>query len=296
MTGPRQPKPPWLKVGLPGGERYGRVRAAVERGGLHTVCREARCPNVGECWNAGTATFLILGDHCTRGCRFCAVSRGDPGGAVDAAEPVRIARAAAEMGLDYAVITSVTRDDLRDGGSGIFADTIRALRELEPAPLVELLIPDYLGADLDRVLDAGPDVLAHNLEVVERLTPRMRHAAFGYRRSLSVLERAAARGAPRGLLTKSSIMLGLGESRDEVRSAMADLRDAGVSILVLGQYLRPTAANAAVVEYLPPEVFEELAAKGRDLGFEYVSAGPLVRTSYRAAEAWVKGRAGTRGR
>ncbi len=281
---------------MPGGERYGKVKAAVERHGLHTVCREARCPNVAECWNAGTATFLILGDRCTRGCRFCAVARGDPDGAVDADEPVRVASAAREMGLDYAVVTSVSRDDLSDGGAGAFAATLRALRQLDPAPLVELLIPDYLGEPLDVVLDEGPEVLAHNVEVVERLTPRLRHAGFGYRRSLEVLEQAAARGAGRGTLTKSSIMLGLGESLDEVRAAMRDLRAAGVAILVLGQYLRPTSASAEVVEYLPPVIFDELAAEGLGLGFGHVSAGPLVRTSYRAAEAWVRSRAAARGR
>jgi lipoic acid synthetase len=290
MTGDRQPRPRWLKVALPGGERYARVKAAVERSELHTVCREARCPNLGECWNAGTATFMILGDRCTRGCRFCAVTRGDPGGLRDEDEPARVARAAREMGLDYAVVTSVTRDDLPDGGAGIFAATVRALRELEPAPLVELLIPDYLGEDLDRVSDSAPDVLAHNLEVVERLTPMLRHPRFGYGRSLTVLERAAARG----LLTKSSIMLGLGETLDEVRGGMLDLRGAGVAMLVLGQYLCPARSNAEVVEYVPPERFDELAAAGRELGFDHVSAGPLVRTSYRAAEAWVRGRAARR--
>jgi lipoic acid synthetase len=283
MSVARQPKPPWLKVGLPGGERYGRVKAAVEHGGLHTVCREARCPNVGECWNAGTATFMILGDRCTRGCRFCAVTRGDPGGLLDGDEPARIAGAAREMGLDHVVVTSVTRDDLPDGGAGVFAAAVRALRELRPVPLVEVLIPDYLGGALDCVLDSAPDVLAHNVEVVERLTPVLRHLRFGYRRSLAVLERAASRG----LLTKSSIMLGLGETPGEVQGCMADLRAAGVAMLVLGQYLRPTRSNAEVVEYLPPGTFDELAAKGRELGFDQVSAGPLVRTSYRAAEAWV---------
>ena len=290
MPGKPRPKPSWLKVPLPGGERYRRVKRAVERGGLHTVCSEAQCPNRGECWNAGTATFLILGDTCTRGCRFCAVTRGDPAGAADAGEPARVARGAEQMGLDYAVVTSVTRDDLADGGASIFADTVRALRALDPAPRVEVLIPDYTGEALRAVIDAGPVVLAHNVEVVERLSASMRHPRFDYRRSLEVLERAGEAGAPRGLLTKSSILLGLGETRRELLATMRDLRRAGVAILVLGQYLRPTRDHAEVAEYVPPERFDELAALGGELGFDFVAASPLARTSYRAAEAYVRRR------
>ena len=281
----KQKKPEWLKVTLPGGERYRQVRRAVAEGGLHTVCQEARCPNVGECWESGTATFMILGDTCTRGCRFCAVTRGDPAGVVDEEEPGRVALAASRMGLDYVVVTSVTRDDLPDGGARIFAGTVRALKTTDPAPLVELLTPDYLGDDLTAVLDAGPDVFAHNVEVVERLCKEMRHGRFDYSRSLECLSQASAR---KGSITKSSVMLGLGETDEEVRRTMADIRSAGVSILVLGQYLQPTVNHAEVVEYVPPSRFDEWAAEGARMGFDHVSAGPLVRTSYRAAEAYVK--------
>ena len=285
MSTTRLRKPDWLKVSIPGGERYRRVHGAVRRMGLHTVCQEAHCPNVGECWDHGTATFLVLGDTCTRGCRFCAVSRGDPAGVVDADEPARVAEAAAQMELDYVVVTSVTRDDLDDGGATVFAETVAAVKALDPPPLVELLIPDLIGADLELVLDARPDVLAHNVEVVERLTEVMRHARFAYRRSLAVLEQASVRGEA---ITKSSIMVGLGESDEDVLSAMRDLRGVGVRILVLGQYLRPTRGHAEVVEYVHPERFDDWAEQGRALGFEFVAAGPLVRTSYRAAEAFAK--------
>ncbi len=282
-------KPDWLRVRVPGGDRYRRVRDAVRGAGLHTVCEEARCPNAAECWEAGTATFLILGDTCTRGCTFCAVTRGDPAGSLDLAEAERVAEAARAMGLDYAVVTSVTRDDLPDGGAAAFAATVRRLRSLEPSPLVEVLIPDFTGAALDAVLQARPDVLAHNVEVVERLTPLLRHGRFGYRRSLQVLDEAR-QGEGGAVLTKSSILLGLGETRDEVLQTMEDLRGVGVEILVLGQYLQPTRDHAAVREFLHPDVFLDLAREGRRRGFGHVAAGPLVRTSYRAAEAYVQRR------
>ncbi|GAB4286350.1 MAG: lipoyl synthase [Deferrisomatales bacterium] len=286
MEPARTPKPSWLKVRFPEGERYRAVRDAVSCRGLHTVCREARCPNVAECWGSGTATFLILGDVCTRGCRFCAVTRGDPAGALPSDEPARVAAAARTMGLDYVVVTSVTRDDLPDGGAAVFAETVRAVQALTPPPLVELLIPDLLGGALDTVVDAGPDVLAHNVEVVERLTPALRHGRFAYRRSLEVLEQAKARDP--ALVTKSSILLGLGEAEEEILTTMEDLRRVGVSLLVLGQYLQPTRDHAPVHEYVPPERFDALADTGRAMGFDFVAAGPLVRTSYRAAEAYVR--------
>ncbi len=279
-------KPKWIKMKIPSGARYERVNRALIQGRLHTVCREAHCPNVGECWEQGTATFMILGDTCTRGCRFCAVGRGDPGGRADSDEAARVAHVAEEMGLDYVVITSVTRDDLEDGGAAVFAQTVRAIKRLDPAPQVELLIPDLRGAALRTVIDASPDVLAHNIEVVERLTPVFRHPRFSYRRSLKVLQQTKALNP--ALLTKSSIMLGLGESEAEIEASMADLRRVGTDILVLGQYLRPTKDHADVVEYVSPQRFDELAERGRALGFGFVAAGPMVRTSYRAAEAFAR--------
>lgn len=288
MTAKRAPKPAWLKTGIPAGDRYKQVRRVLSSGRLNTVCEEARCPNIGDCWETGTATFMILGDTCTRGCRFCAVKRGDPGGAIDPGEPERVAAAAKEMGLNYAVVTSVTRDDLPDRGAGLFADTAEALKSLEPKPLVELLVPDYGEDELKKVLGAPVDLLAHNVEVVERLSPLLRHPKFSFRGSLRTLEIARALGPK--LPLKSSIMLGLGETDCEVEAAMRDLRAVGTDILVLGQYLAPTREHAEVREYAPPERFDALAAKGRELGFGFVAAGPLVRTSYKAGEAFFMNR------
>ncbi len=279
-------KPDWLRVKLPSGRQFGSVRKTLSNRSLHTVCEEAGCPNQSECWSAGTATFMILGDTCTRGCAFCAVTRGNPGGAVDLQEAQRVAAAAAEMGLEYVVITSVTRDDLPDGGASVFADTIRAVKTLPSAPGVEVLIPDYQQESLDTVLSAKPDVLAHNIEVVERLSPNYRHQNFSFHRSLEVLEKAGRDG--KGTITKSSIMLGLGETDQEIEAAMGALLDVGVGILVLGQYLSPTRQHAPVREYIHPEMFDFWARKGRELGFDFVAAGPMVRTSYRAAEAYVQ--------
>jgi len=279
-----QRKPEWLKIRIPGGDRYRHVRRILKQECLHTVCESARCPNMGECWEAGTATFMILGNVCTRGCAFCAVDRGNPDGATDAREPDRVAEAAGQMGLDYVVVTSVTRDDLPDGGASMFAATVRAVKEKIPGVLVEILIPDYLDEALATVTAAAPDVLAHNIEVVERLSPLLRHRRTSYARSLQVLRTAG------NLLTKSSIMLGLGETATEIEASMRDLREADVDILVLGQYLQPTRAHAPVVEYVPPERFDELAELGKEMGFGYVAAGPLVRTSYKAAEAYVRHR------
>jgi len=281
-------KPEWLKIRIPGGERYKRVRQVLKKECLHTVCESARCPNVGECWESGTATFMILGDVCTRGCSFCAVQRGDPAGTADPTEADRVAEAVRQMGLDYAVITSVTRDDLPDGGASIFAATVRAIKKIRSGILVEVLIPDYLDDALATVLSAGPDVLAHNIEVVERLTPGFRHRRFSYDRSLQVLRQAKERD--RDTLTKSSIMLGLGENASDVEAAMSDLREVEVDILVFGQYLQPTRNHASVVEYVPPERFQELGALGMKMGFGHVASGPLVRTSYKAAEAYVQHR------
>lgn len=290
MPGPAKRKPNWLKVPLRSTPRYAQVRHALSTCGLSTVCEEAACPNRCECWSAGTATFLILGDVCTRGCAFCNVQRGDPANQLDQEEPGRLAQAVERLELDYAVITSVTRDDLPDGGASQFSACVVALKSLPRAPLVELLIPDYSGSALRTVVAAAPDVLAHNVEVVRELSRSMRHARFDYDQSLMVLRQAKVLGAP-SLLTKSSLMLGLGETRSQVEAAMTELRSADVDILVLGQYLRPTRFHAEVVEYIPPEVFAQLEQTGLQMGFSFVAASPLARTSYRAAEAFARRRA-----
>lgn len=277
-------KPEWLKIKLAGGRAYADVKRTVKAHGLHTVCQEAACPNLGECWGEGTATFMILGDVCTRGCRFCAVSHDAPFAAPDPEEPFKVKAAAESMKLSHAVVTSVTRDDLADGGAAAFAETVRALKTITPvAPSVELLTPDYTDTPLYTVLDALPDVFAHNIETVERITPLHRHPSFSFEKSLRTLRQAKAYRPE--IFTKSSIMLGLGETADEIRSAMKCLRTAGVDILVLGQYLRPTRANAAVEAYISEETFASLAQTAREMGFGFTAASPLARTSYRAREA-----------
>ena len=277
------PKPAWLKVRLPSGPDYFLVAGLVRKHALHTICQSARCPNAGECWSARTATFLLLGDVCTRACAFCAVSKGRPG-PLDAAEPDRVAEAAATLGLRYVVITSVTRDDLADGGAAHFARTIAAVRARSPETRVEALVPDFGGdpASLDAVLAAEPDVLNHNLETVEGLYPLIRRPAGNYRRSLAVLERAHRAGAT----TKSGLMVGLGETAAEVRRALSDLRAAGCDLLTIGQYLRPAADCAPVDRFYTPEEFEALEREARAAGFADVAAGPLVRSSYRAGELY----------
>ncbi|MBN2801910.1 MAG: lipoyl synthase [Deltaproteobacteria bacterium] len=279
-------KPKWLKVSISGGERYSFVKKAINSGNLSTVCDEAKCPNKSECWNNGTATIMILGDICTRGCRFCAVKTGTPP-AVDLNEPKKVADAVLKMKLSYAVITSVTRDDLEDGGASQFAKIIKAIKSLPTTPMVEVLTPDYKDKHLQTVLNAEPTVFAHNIEVVERLSPQLRHSRFSYKNSLETLRQASKN--PKNI-TKSSIMLGLGESREEVIASLRDLRDAGVKILVLGQYLQPLKSKAPVVNYVHPDEFEQLKNEGLKMGFEFVASGPLVRTSYKAAEAYVKSR------
>jgi len=284
----RTTKPGWLKTKPGGGERYAAVRRALRAVEAHTVCEEALCPNRGECWSSGTATFLILGDVCTRGCAFCSVKRGDPGGAIDPLEPERIRKAVSELGLDYVVVTSVTRDDLLDGGASIFAGTVTAIRSLSGGPLVEVLIPDFDPDPLRTVIASGPAVIAHNIEVVERLTPIMRHSRFSYRRSLEVLsslKRLGFRGS-----VKSSILLGLGEEEKDIEASMRDLRDAGCDTLVLGQYLQPTRENPPPKRYVTPEEFDAWARKALDLGFEFAASAPLARTSYRAAEVFAAAR------
>ncbi len=286
---PRERKPAWLKVKAPGGERYTALKKLVRERNLHTVCEEAACPNVGECWGGGTATLMLLGDLCTRGCRFCNVKSGRPKeGWLDADEPAKTAEAVRLMGLDYVVLTSVDRDDLPDQGAGHLAATVRRIRETSPETLVEILIPDFRGevACVEEVVSAGPHVLAHNLETVERLTPSVRDARAGYRQSLELLRGAGSRH-PR-LVTKSSLMLGLGETRDEVLQAMQDLRAAGVRVLTLGQYLRPSDWHLAVERFVTPAEFDELRAIGKTMGFLYVASGPLVRSSYRAGEYFLR--------
>jgi len=271
-------KPAWLKVRYASGPEYARIDRYHREQGLHSVCRSAACPNQGECWTRGTATFMILGDHCTRNCRFCNVHHDAPQ-PPDVEEPAKVARAVAELGLRHAVITSVTRDDLEDGGASIFARVVAEIRSHAPRCRVELLIPDLQGSPeaLATILAAAPDILGHNLETVPRLYPAVRCGA-DYRRSLDLLS-AAQNGT---LRTKSGLMLGLGEERAELLTVLEDLRRAGVSMLTLGQYLAPTRAHAPVARYVPPEEFAELEQLARELGFSGVAAGPLVRSSYYA--------------
>lgn len=275
----RLPRPEWLKVRLPQGPQFASTRAIVAKNRLHTVCESANCPNVGECWSAGTATFMILGNVCTRSCGFCAVITGRPTG-LDLEEPERVAAAVAQMNLVHAVITSVNRDELPDGGASIWASTIRAVRRLAPATRIEVLIPDYVGAPLDAVLEARPDILAHNVETVPRLYRKVRPQAR-YDRSLAVLTQAKQAG----FVTKSSLMLGLGESEDEVEEVMHDLHGAGCDIVTFGQYLQPTRAHLPVVAYIHPDGFARLAQIGEKIGFLHVESGPLVRSSYHAERA-----------
>jgi lipoic acid synthetase len=290
MTEPLRfaPKPPWLKVRAPGGERYGDLKQTFRSLDLHTVCEEARCPNIGECWSEGTATVMLLGDTCTRGCRFCAVTTGQPRGAVDVREPEHVARALSRMPLQYVVMTMVDRDDLLDGGAGHVAKTVMRLKELRPDMLVETLLGDFGGRmdDVDVTVDARPDVWAHNIEVVRRLQRTIRDVRCSYDRSLGVLARAKRR-AP-GIVTKSSIMVGIGETDDEVLETMRDLRGVGVDVVTLGQYLRPTPKHATVERYVEPAQFDAFAREGRAMGFAYVASGPLVRSSYKAAEVFVR--------
>jgi lipoic acid synthetase len=283
------PKPPWLKVRAPGGERYGGLKETFRKLDLHTVCEEARCPNIGECWSEGTATVMLLGDTCTRGCRFCAVTTGNPRGAVDVREPEHVARALSKMSLQYVVMTMVDRDDLLDGGAGHVAMTVVRLRELRPDMLIETLLGDFGGHmdPVDTTVDARPDVWAHNIEVVERLQRTIRDVRCSYERSLAVLRRAKARDPK--IITKSSIMVGIGETDDEVLKTMKDLKDAGVDIVTLGQYLRPSMKHAEVHRYVEPAQFDAFAKAGREMGFQFVASGPLVRSSYKAAEVFVRG-------
>ena len=274
----RPSKPSWLKVKLPIGEEFTKVRSIVSEHKLHTICQSGNCPNMGECWGAGTATFMILGNVCTRSCGFCSVATGRPE-AVDPFEPLRVAKSVKLMGVKHCVVTSVDRDDLKDGGSTIWVETIQKIRELSPGTTMETLIPDFQGIweNLQRLIDAKPEVISHNLETVRRLTKLVRVQAK-YDRSLEVLKRIAASG----IAAKSGIMLGLGESKEEVLEAMHDLRQSNVSILTLGQYLQPTKEHLPVHEFIHPDLFAELKTAGLEMGFRYVESGPLVRSSYHA--------------
>ena len=272
--------PPWFKVPFPGGQRYRQLKGLMRDRSLHTVCEEARCPNIGECWEYGTATFLILGDICTRACAYCAVKSGRPEG-LDLLEPHRVASAVLEMGLKHAVVTSVNRDDLADGGSGVFAATIRAIRDRAPGCKVETLIPDYTGEALRTIVDERPDVLNHNIETVERLFPRVRPKG-SYPRSVELLAQAKE-WAP-GMTTKSGIIVGMGEEPDEILETMGDLREAGCDVLTIGQYLRPSNKHIEIHRFVTPDEFAEFKRAGLAMGFRHVESGPLVRSSYHAHE------------
>jgi lipoic acid synthetase len=279
---PRAPKPDWLKVRAPGSANYLRLKAIMRDLNLHTVCEEAQCPNIGECWHHGTATFMILGDVCTRACSYCAVAHGKPG-AIDPAEPRRVANAIKTLDLNYVVITSVDRDDVADGGAAIFAETIRETRARLPACRIEVLIPDFQGNDdaLHAVLDARPDILNHNTETVPRLY-RMARSGGRYARTLALLDRSKRYAAD--IPTKTGVMVGLGEEKDELVRTFKDLRGVGCEILTIGQYLRPTSDHAPMVRYYHPDEFRDLKTIALDLGFVHVESGPLVRSSYHAHE------------
>lgn len=271
-------KPKWLRVKLPTGENYRKVRALVDEHKLHTICESGSCPNMGECWGEGTATFMILGNICTRSCGFCAVQTGKPLEA-DPFEPGRVAHSVKTMGVKHAVITSVDRDDLKDGGASIWAQTVRAVRQQSPGTTMETLIPDFAGKweNLQQIIDVAPEIVSHNLETVRRLTKQVRIQAK-YDRSLEVLFRLKKGG----MRTKSGVMLGLGETREEIIETLEDLRSVQVDILTLGQYLQPTPKHLPVQYFVTPEEFEEYKQIGIEMGFRYVESGPLVRSSYHA--------------
>ncbi|NNC83248.1 MAG: lipoyl synthase [Flavobacteriales bacterium] len=277
-TKPKKRKPDWLRVKLPTGENFKKVRKLVDEHGLHTICQSGNCPNMGECWGAGTATFMILGNTCTRSCGFCSVSTGRPDD-IDPFEPAKVARSVQLMEVKHCVITSVDRDDLPDGGSEIWARTVRAIRRKSPGTTMETLIPDFAGKweNLQRIIDVAPEIVSHNLETVRRLTKEVRIQAK-YDRSLEVLRRLKQGG----MKTKSGVMLGLGESRDEVLETMEDLRAVKCDILTLGQYLQPTPEHLPVAEFITPEQFDEYREIGLKMGFRFVESGPLVRSSYHA--------------
>jgi lipoic acid synthetase len=285
-------KPPWLRAAMPSGAAFTAVKEIVREHRLSTVCEEAKCPNIGECWNAGTATIMLMGAVCTRACRFCAVDTGNPHGWLDPEEPENVARSVELMGLKYVVLTSVDRDDLEDGGAAHYAAAIQAIKRRTPGTAVEALTPDFAGVirDLHTVLDSGLDVFAQNVETVERLTHAVRDPRAGYRQSIDVL--GAAKSHRPAVLTKTSLMLGLGETDDEIRKTLRDLRCAAVDLLTLGQYLRPTSNHLAVERFVTPQEFMRYRDWALDLGFLECVSGPLVRSSYRAERALARNNAG----
>ena len=280
-------KPVWLRVRAPAGENYTKVKQSLRSLTLHTVCEEARCPNISECWETGTATIMIMGDICSRGCRFCAVNSGKPV-LLDAGEPERVAKAIKDWRLRYVVITSVCRDDLEDGGAEHIAKTIKAIKLLCPTIIVESLIPDFRGDDssIKKIIKSEPEVISHNIETVPRLTPKVRDARASYEQSLLVLKKIKDINSL--IYTKSSIMLGLGESEEEVIRTIKNLRSVGVNILTIGQYLQPTPKHLPVIEFIAPEKFNWFREIAERMGFVYVASGPLVRSSYRAAEFFLE--------
>jgi len=288
MTAPSERKPAWLKVRAPGGGRYPELKRTMRRLELNTVCEEARCPNVAECWAYGTATIMLLGDTCTRNCRFCAVDSGNPKGAVDPREPEHTARAIGKIGLTYVVLTMVDRDDLLDGGAEHIARTIRALRTQSPKLLIEALVGDFSQRrdDIHRVVDAEPDVFAHNVEVVRELSDSMRDRRCSHEQSLNVLRIAKERAPER--LVKSSIMVGVGETDEQVVSTLSELRSVGVDMVTLGQYLRPTSRHAPVRRFVPPDTFSQYKQEALAKGFRFVASGPMVRSSYHAVEGFLQ--------
>ncbi len=272
----------------PTGERYERIKSILRSHNLHTVCEEALCPNMAECWGGGTATFMLMGDTCTRGCRFCMVKSGNPHGLLDMFEPVSVAKTIADLGLKYVVITSVDRDDLPDGGASHFASTIKAIKQHDANVITEVLIPDFQGNlnDVKKIVDAGPEVIAHNVETTEPLTPNVRDPRATYMQSLRVLK--GIKDLNPAIYSKTSIMLGLGETEGDLVKTMKDLREVNVDILTLGQYLRPSKGHIPVTEYVSPERFDYYKDLAEALGFLYVASGPLVRSSYRAGEFFVE--------
>lgn len=280
-------KPEWIRMRLPSGQNYVNVKHTVASLGLHTVCEEARCPNIGECWGGGTATIMIMGDTCTRGCRFCSVTSGKPL-FLDPNEPDKVAKAIRKWGLKYVVITSVCRDDLPDGGANHFAKTIKSIKEESPQTVVEPLIPDFQGNPeaVEKIIGSGPEVISHNIETVARLSPFIRDTRATYQQSLRVLEMIKEINCK--IYTKSSLMLGLGETEEEVIQAAKDLRSVGVDIVSMGQYLQPTTRHSPVKEYVSPEKFEWYKNRIENMGFAYTVAGPFIRSSYKAGELFIK--------